>query len=75
MNATYNVDSKLSLNGYFHFASEKNDDLNLHDWERTALTPGATALFIPAPQLALSGGFSFSKVESNAKTCIPVMDG
>jgi hypothetical protein len=33
------------------------------------------AYLLPTERLALSGGFSWSRIESNAKMCVPVMDG
>jgi len=74
-NVSLSPSPKFSLTGYVNMASEKNDDLNVYEWERTVLSPGAMAYLIPTSRVALSGGVSYSKIESNAKICIPVFDG
>ena len=72
---SYSVSPKVQLNGYVNIASEKNDDLNLYEWERTLLSPGAAITVLPRATCALSGGIAYSMIESNANLCVPVMDG
>jgi len=74
-NISYRVNPKFSVSGYVSIASEKNDELGSYEWERTAYQPGAMAYLIPSSKAAISGGVSFSMIESNAKACIPLMDG
>jgi len=64
---TYGFSPKLSATGYVNVTSEKNDDLNLYDFERDVLTPGISLLAMPDEMFVLTGGASYSRVKSNAK--------
>ena len=75
LNVSYRFSPRFSFTGYFGLADEENTELVSYEWEKTALTPGAMAYFIPTDKVTLSGGVSYSKIESNAKICVPVMDG
>ncbi len=74
-NLSYGFGARGSLTGYVSLASEKNDDLNLYEFERTVISPGLSALWFPTQTVAITGGGSFSIIESNAKICATVMDG
>jgi hypothetical protein len=72
---SYSPHAKTGLTGYINFASEKNDELNAYEWERTALSPGASMYFVPSKEVVVSAGAEYSKIESNAYFCATVMDG
>ena len=67
--------NKVSGSVYFNFADEKNDDLNLYDFERSVLSSGLSAYVTPGTWGILSGGVAYSMIESNARFCATVMDG
>ena len=67
--------SKLYGSAYFNMASEKNDDLNLYDFERTSVNPGVSFVFAPTQVVVFTGGGGMSKITSNAQICATVMDG
>ena len=67
--------SRVSGSLYVNFADEKNDDLNLYDFERTVLSSGLSAYVTPGNWGILTGGVAYSRIESNAKFCATVMDG
>jgi hypothetical protein len=67
--------SKLYGSAYVSFSDEKNDDLNVYDFERSSINPGVSLLWVPTTWAALNGGAAFHSVESNAKICATVMDG
>ncbi len=77
----YSAGPRLSFTAYVNFTTEKNDELGradglfAYEWERTILGPGAAVTVMPGAGLALSTGAAYSKIESNAKACVPVMDG
>ena len=72
---SHRLGTKASATVYLNFASEKNDDLNLYEFDRTVVNTGLSAYVIPSQRLVVSGGVSYSKIESNADFCVPVMDG
>ncbi|GJM44316.1 MAG: cytochrome c [Gemmatimonadota bacterium] len=69
------VGSRFFGSGYVSVASEKNDDLNAYDFERSVLSPGVSFVLVPSQHAALNGGMAYSRIESNAKICATVMDG
>jgi hypothetical protein len=72
---TYGFGPRASATGYVNLAFEKNDDLNLYDFDRDVLTPGITVFLAPDDRFVVTGGGSYSRVKSNAKLCATVMDG
>ncbi|MBU1228263.1 MAG: hypothetical protein KJ698_13755 [Actinobacteria bacterium] len=72
---SYQVSPRTSLNGYLNVASEKNDELNSYEYERTILSPGVNLWVAPNDKLMLTMGYSFNSVESNAKLCPPLFGG
>ncbi len=72
---SYQVSSRMSLNGFVNIASEKNDELNSYEFERTIFSPGANLWVAPNDKLMLTLGYSFNSVESNAKLCPPLFGG
>ncbi|MBZ0270280.1 hypothetical protein K8I85_19175 [bacterium] len=69
------VGPKLHASAYVSASDEKNDDLNLYDFERSVLSPGVSLLFVPTEAAIFTGGAAYSRIESNAKLCATVMDG
>jgi hypothetical protein len=74
-NLNFSPSPKVSLTGYVNWTDQKNDELNIYEWERTAISPGVSAYLMPNERAMLSGGLAYSKIESNAKLCATVMDG
>jgi hypothetical protein len=74
-NLNFSPTPKLALTGYVNIADEMNDEMNVYEWERTAISPGLSAYLMPNEKAMLSGGVAYSKIESNAKLCATVMDG
>ncbi len=72
---SYQVSPRVSLNGFLNIASEKNDELDSYEFERTVLSPGANLWVAPNDKLMLTMGYSFNSVESNAKLCVPLFGG
>lgn len=67
--------SRLHGSAYVSVSDEQNDDLNVYDFERSVVSPGASLLFAPTPAAVFTGGATYSRIRSNAKICATVMDG
>jgi hypothetical protein len=74
-NVSYGFGPRVNATAYANVAFEKNDDLNLYDFERDVAGGGVTLLLAPDETFVITSGASYSKVESNAKLCATVMDG
>ncbi|MCA9755681.1 MAG: hypothetical protein KDA27_07765 [Candidatus Eisenbacteria bacterium] len=74
-NLSRTLGPKASGSVYVNAASEKNDDLNLFDFERTTYTAGFSAYAMPNEKMVFAGGGSIGKTSSSAVFCATVMDG
>jgi hypothetical protein len=72
---SYQLSSRTSVAGYFTYATEKNDELNLYEYERKILVPGLSLWTAPSDKFLVTLGYSFNSVESNANLCPPIFDG
>ncbi|MEZ5066353.1 MAG: GSU2204 family CXXCH-containing (seleno)protein [bacterium] len=74
-NLTHGFGARASVSAYANAAFEKNDDLNLYDFERSVVAPGFSALLMPSDEFVFATGVAHSRIKSNAKLCVTVMDG
>ena len=73
--ASYQLTPRVSVNGFLAYATEKNDDMNVYEFDRDVLTPGLNLWTAPHDKVLFTLGWTYNKVESNANLCIPVFDG
>lgn len=71
----YQLGARSSLSGYLTYGKEKNDELNVYEFERDFLTAGMNLWAAPSDKLMLTLGYFFSSIESNANLCVPLFDG
>ena len=73
--ASYQLMPRLSVNGFLTYTMEKNDELNLYQFDRDVITPGVNLWTAPTDKLLLTLGWSYNHVESDASLCPPIFDG
>ena len=73
--ASYQLSARASISGHLNWASEKNDELNIYEFERSFFSPGVNLWAAPTDALMLTLGYTFNVVESNAAFCPPLFDG
>jgi hypothetical protein len=72
---SYGLGARSSVTGWVNVSQEKNDELNVYDFESNSVMPGIAAYWIPAETWVVGGGVSYGLFDSNAKICATVMDG
>jgi hypothetical protein len=72
---TYQAASRASVHAYANFAKEKNDDLNIYEFDRTIVNPGINLWTAPDDAMFVTIGYAYHFVESNANLCPPIFDG
>ncbi len=77
LKATVSVFStpKFSINFQGSYQDDENDELNSYTWERDMLISGVNLFMTPCSKSAISLGYNYLNIESNAVFCVPVMDG
>jgi hypothetical protein len=73
--ASYQLTSRTSVSGYVTYASERNDELNVYEFERTVWNPGVNVWTAPTDKFMLTFGYAANRIESNAHLCPPLFDG
>ncbi len=74
-NLSWSLSPRVSLNGWLTLADEKNDEMNVYEFERTVANPGLAVVAFPRDDMSVTGGMAFQRIESSALLCIPVFDG
>jgi len=64
-----------SINGFLTVASDKNNEMNIYEYNRDLLTPGLNLWTAPSDNLLFTLGWTYNKVTSNANMCVPIFDG
>ncbi|MCP4571072.1 MAG: MtrB/PioB family outer membrane beta-barrel protein [bacterium] len=72
---SYQLSPRTSVSGYLTWAKDKNDEMNLYEFQRDMLTPGVNVWTAPSDRLLFTLGWAYNKVESNANLCPPFFDG
>ncbi len=72
---TFRLSDKTSLNAFVTYAKEKNDELNIYQFERDVLIPGFNIWTAPTPKLMFTFGYTYNSYKSNANLCPPIFDG
>ncbi len=75
LKGTYQLSARSSFNAFLTYAKDKNDDLNIYEFERDMFTPGFNFWTAPTDRLLFTMGWTHNKVKSNANMCIPIFDG
>ena len=75
LKGTYQLSARSSVNAFLTYAKDKNDDLNIYEFERDMFTPGFNFWTAPTDRLLFTLGWTRNKVKSNANLCIPIFDG
>ena len=73
--ASYQISPRTSFNAFLTYAQDKNDDMNLYQYDRDLLTPGLNLWTAPADNFLFTLGWTYNKIKSNANMCIPIFDG
>jgi hypothetical protein len=72
---SYQLSPRTSLSGYVTYAKDKNDEMNLYEFDRDMLSPGINLWTAPDDKLLFTLGWANQKIESNANLCVPIFDG
>ena len=72
---SYQVSTRTSFNAFVTYAQDKNDEMNLYQYDRDLLTPGLNLWTAPADNFLFTLGWTYNQVKSNANMCIPIFDG
>lgn len=72
---SYQLSPRTSVSGYLTWAKDKNDEMNIYEFQRDLVTPGVNLWTAPSDRMMLTMGWAFNKVESNANLCPPMFDG
>lgn len=72
---SYQISPRVSLNAFIAYTMEKNDELNVYEFERDVFMPGVNLWTAPSDKLLLTLGYTFNRIESNANLCPPIFDG
>ena len=73
--ASYQLTPRVSVNGFLAYTTEKNDEMNVYQFDRDILTPGVNLWTAPHDKVLFTLGWTYNKVKSNANLCIPIFDG
>jgi hypothetical protein len=73
--ASYQVSPRTSFNAFLTYGQDKNDEMNIYQYDRDMLTPGLNLWTAPADNFLFTLGWTYYKVKSNANLCIPIFDG
>ncbi len=72
---SYQITPRISVSGYVTYAKDKNDEMNLYEYEGDMLSPGINLWTAPKDNLLFTLGWNHNKVTRNANLCIPIFDG
>ncbi len=72
---SYQLSARTSINAFVTWAQDKNDEMNIYEYNRDLLTPGLNLWTAPSDNLLFTIGWTYSMVESNANLCVPIFDG
>lgn len=72
---SYQLTPRVAVNGFLTYVTQKNDELNIYEFDRDVLMPGANLWAAPSDKVLLTLGWSYNKVKSNANLCPPIFDG
>jgi len=72
---SYQLSPRTSVSAYVTYAKDKNDDMNLYQYDRDMLSPGINLWTAPQDKLLFTLGWNYNKVKSNANLCFPIFDG
>ena len=72
---SYQLSARTSVNAFVTWAQDKNDEMNIYEYNRDLLTPGLNLWTAPSDNLLFTLGWTYSMVESNANLCVPIFDG
>jgi hypothetical protein len=72
---SYQISPRTSVNAFVTWAQDKNDEMNIYEYNRDLLTPGLNLWTAPSDNLLFTIGWTYNKVESNANMCVPIFDG
>lgn len=75
LKGSYQLSSRTAVNAFLTVANEKNEDLNIYQFERDILAPGINFWSAPNDRVLFTLGWSMNKVKSNANLCVPIFDG
>ena len=73
--ASYQLSPRTSFNAFVTYAQDKNDEMNIYQYDRDLLTPGLNLWTAPADNFLFTLGWTYNKVKSNANLCPPIFDG
>jgi len=73
--ATYQLTPRASVNAFLSYTMEKNDELNIYEFERDVFMPGVNFWTAPTDRLLFTLGWTYSQYKSNANLCPPIFDG
>ena len=73
--ASYQVSPRFSFNAFVTYAKDKNDELNIYEFERDMFSPGVNLWTAPSDKVLFTLGWSYSKLKSSAVLCPPIFDG
>jgi len=72
---SYQLTPRTSVSAYFTYATEKNDEMNVYEYQRDMITPGVNLWTAPSDRVLFTLGWAYNKVASNANLCPPFFDG
>ncbi len=72
---TYQLHPRASVNAFLSYTTEKNDELNIYQFERDIFMPGVNLWTAPSDRLLFTLGWTYSQYKSNANLCPPIFDG
>ncbi len=75
LKGSYQLSARSSFNAFFTYAKDKNEDLNVYQFDREMVTPGVNIWTAPNDNLLFTLGWTMNRVKSNANLCIPIFDG
>ncbi len=75
LKGSYQLSARTSMNAFLTYAKDKNDELNIYEYERDMFTPGLNFWTAPSDRLLFTLGWTYNKVTSNANLCPPFFDG
>jgi hypothetical protein len=75
MKGSYQLSARSSFNAFLTYAKDKNDELNVYEYDRDMFTPGFNFWTAPSDRVMFTLGWTYNKVKSNANLCIPIFDG
>jgi hypothetical protein len=73
--ASFQVSPRTSISGFLTYAQDKNDDMNIYQYDRDYVAPGLNLWTAPSDRFLFTLGWTYNKMKSNANMCIPIFDG